>query len=94
MKLNIDLKAFKKMQSYLCSSQIATIVDAMVDYVEYGTEYDFSSDKMNMIWDDLMPDLKRSKDSYNKWLKERMAEETERVKAKRENKCPKAQVTT
>lgn len=89
MKLNIDLKTLKKMQTYLSSSQIATIVDAMIDYADYGTEYDFSSEKMNMIWDDLKPDLNRSKNSYSKWLKDRMAEEAERAKSLREGKVVK-----
>lgn len=90
MKLNIDLKTLKKMQTYLSSSQIATIVDAMIDYADYGTEYDFSSEKMNMIWDDLKPDLNRSKSSYSKWLKDRMAEEAERAKSLREGKVVKS----
>ena len=86
MKINIDLKALKKMKSYLCSSQIASMMDAIIDYTENGTEYEFPNKTMEMIWEDVKPDLDRSLNSYKKWLSEKMAEEAERIRINREGK--------
>ena len=74
------------MQSYLCSSQIASMLDAIIDYADTGSDYGFENDKMQMIWDDIKPDVKRSRESYQKWLADRMAEESERIKVNRESK--------
>ena len=51
------------MQSYLCSSQIASMLDAIIDYADTGSDYGFENDKMQMIWDDIKPDVKRSRES-------------------------------
>ena len=65
----LNMRDLRKMQNYLSNSQIAEIVDCIVRDVDEDIDYDFYSDKMQMIWDDIKPQLDKSKSNFNEWLK-------------------------
>lgn len=74
MNINIRLKDLKRMRDYLYSSEINYMLNAIIDYAEYGIEYDFNKDRELMIWEDIKPMLDKSRENYQKWLKEQMKE--------------------
>lgn len=80
MNINIRLKDLKRMRDYLYSSEINYMLNAIIDYAEYGIEYDFSKDQELMIWEDIKPMLDKSRENYQKWLKEQMKEKEKEVK--------------
>lgn len=69
MNINLNMRDIRRMNTYLSNSQIADLIDCMVNYVDNCTDYDFYNDKMQMLWDDIKPQLDKSIKSYSEWLK-------------------------
>lgn len=79
MNIMLNMKDLRKMQNYLSNSQIAELIDCIVKYVDEDIDYDFYNDKMQMIWDDIKPQLDKSKSNFNEWLKNQRAKKLDKA---------------
>lgn len=68
MNINISVSNLKKIERWLCTREICNMLVRIIEYAESGEVLEFFDKESEMVWNDIYPQLKKSRETYQKWV--------------------------